>query len=174
MAALSEERVRATARRGIRTALGGCPHYDCLLLAVGELFDRGHGRAALQYRNGQPVAVQWRLLSRRRRPGGGREPGRRDLHCRDADMRGVHDLIFDGVVRGDLQIPAGASIRQAKEQVPAGASASAIKALCARWNQQARQWSSTPGAGAALVVVVQGFRLAWIGVHITRGPIEDF
>jgi hypothetical protein len=143
-------------------------------MAVGQLFDRGHGRTALQYRRGRPVAAQWRLLSRGRRPGGGREPGLINLLCRDADMRGVHDLIFDGVVRGELAIPAGPSIRRAKEQVPAGASASAIKALCARWNQQAPQWSSRPGAGAALVVVVKGFRLAWIGVHITPGADRGF
>ena len=165
----------ASVRRAIADALGGCPHEACFLLGLREVFRRGYGRVALQHRNGEPVAAQWRIRQREQRGAGSRPLlGRRDRRCEDADLRGLQDLIFDGIDKGGLSIPTDVSVRSSGDQIPVRASVVDMRERCAKWKRRAEEWSAKPRAGAAMVAGVQDFRLVWIGVHVTRGPEVEF
>lgn len=161
-------------RPAVAGALGSCAHRDCFLHGLRAVLHGRHGRAALQHRNGEPVAAQWRIGLRGE--GEGERPvlGRRSVRCRDADLWGVNDLIFDGVDKGKLEVPPDASVRSRGDEVSTGASCQDMAQLCAKWRHRAEQWSATPGAGAALVMTVKDGRLVWVGVHVTRGPQAEF
>ena len=117
------------------------------------------------------MAAQWRLEQRERHPPK-QIPDlmRHTFQCDDADLLGVHDLIFDGAEPGELAVPCDASVRRAGDEIPADASVTDMSALCSRWLGEAQAWSRRPGAGAALIVAAKDGRLVWVGVYVSRGP----
>jgi len=161
----------ASLRKAIVGALGSFQHKPCFMAAFRAVLEKGYGKVALAYRNGRPVAVLWTVSSSKEITP---DRGRRRLRCDDADLRGVDDLLFDGVREGPLEIPADASVRREGSELATATTVAEMKDAFEKRGRQAVEWSVKPGAGSALVVHVQDGRLIWVGIHVTRGPKVPF